>query len=119
MDLMTNYDKWQTRPLVREGAPYQQTRNRLTVIKIWSKALDGCFIPRQTGRLIVGRNMTLDASTIGQDGVFHGFRTRNYITSMFVARLDQTGDWIGELSLVDQKLVAEEKLEGDLWRLSV
>jgi hypothetical protein len=29
-------------------------RNRLTVIKIWSKAPDGCFIPRQTGRLIVG-----------------------------------------------------------------
>jgi hypothetical protein len=56
---MTNYDKWQTRPLVREGAPYQQTRNRLTVMKIWSYAPDGCFIPRQTGRLIVGRNMTL------------------------------------------------------------
>jgi hypothetical protein len=28
-------------------------------MKIWSKAPDGCFIPRQTGRLIVGRNMTL------------------------------------------------------------
>jgi hypothetical protein len=36
MDLMTNYDKWQTQPLVREGAPYQQTRNSLTVMKIWS-----------------------------------------------------------------------------------
>jgi hypothetical protein len=40
-------------------APYQQTRNRLTVMKMWSKAPDGCFIPRQTGQLIVGRNMTL------------------------------------------------------------
>jgi hypothetical protein len=25
----------QTRPLVREGAPHQQTRNCLTEIKIW------------------------------------------------------------------------------------
>jgi hypothetical protein len=28
--------KRQTRPLIRESAPYQQTRNCLTVIKIWS-----------------------------------------------------------------------------------
>jgi hypothetical protein len=28
--------KRQTRPLVRENAPYQQTRKCLTVIKIWS-----------------------------------------------------------------------------------
>jgi hypothetical protein len=28
--------KIQTRPLVREGAPYQQTRNCVKVIKIWS-----------------------------------------------------------------------------------
>jgi hypothetical protein len=41
----------------------QQNRNRLTVIKIWSKAPDGCFIPRQTGRLIVGRNMILTLIT--------------------------------------------------------
>jgi hypothetical protein len=27
--------KRQTRPLVRESAPYQQTSNCLTVIKIW------------------------------------------------------------------------------------
>jgi hypothetical protein len=48
--------KRQTRPLVRESAPHQQTRNCLTVIKIWSCEPDGCFIPRQTGRLTVGRN---------------------------------------------------------------
>jgi hypothetical protein len=66
---MTNYDKLQTRPLVREGAPYQQTRNRLTVMKIWSKAPDGCFIPRQTGRLIVGRNMTLTLSQLRDKAV--------------------------------------------------
>jgi hypothetical protein len=51
--------KRQTRPLVREGAPHQQTRSCLTVIKIWSYAPDGCFIPRQTGRLTVGRNIRL------------------------------------------------------------
>jgi hypothetical protein len=28
--------KRQTRPLIREGAPNQQTRNYQTVIKIWS-----------------------------------------------------------------------------------
>jgi hypothetical protein len=28
-------------------------------IKIWSQAPDGCFIPRQTGRLTVGRNIKL------------------------------------------------------------
>jgi hypothetical protein len=28
--------KWQTHTLVRESAPYQQTRNCLRVIKIWS-----------------------------------------------------------------------------------
>jgi hypothetical protein len=33
--------KRQTRPLIREGAP------------------NGCFVPRQTGRLTVGRNITL------------------------------------------------------------
>jgi hypothetical protein len=35
--------KWQTRPLVRESAPYQQACNCLTVIKIWSYAPDGCL----------------------------------------------------------------------------
>jgi hypothetical protein len=55
----------QIRPLVREGAPRNQERNCQTYsvfrteIKIWSKAPDGCFIPRQTGRLTVGRNIRL------------------------------------------------------------
>jgi hypothetical protein len=51
--------KGQTRPLAREGAPHRQTRNCLTVIKIWSWAPDGCLKPRQTGRLTVRRNITL------------------------------------------------------------
>jgi hypothetical protein len=54
----SNCKRW-TRPLVKESAPHQQTCNCLTVIKIWSWAPDGCFIPRQTGRLTVGRNRRL------------------------------------------------------------
>jgi hypothetical protein len=54
---ITNY-KRQTRPLVREDAPHQQTRNCLRAIKSWSRASDGCLTPRQTGRLTVGRNAT-------------------------------------------------------------
>jgi hypothetical protein len=41
--------KRQARPLVRESAPNQQTRN--------------CFVPRQTDRLTVGRNITLTLSS--------------------------------------------------------
>jgi hypothetical protein len=51
--------KRQTRPLARESAPHEKTRNCLTVTKIWSWAPDGCFIPRHTGWLTVGRNITL------------------------------------------------------------
>jgi hypothetical protein len=56
--------KRQTRPLVREGAPTQQTRNCQTIIKIWSYAPEGCFIPRQTDRLSVGRNIRLRLSNL-------------------------------------------------------
>jgi hypothetical protein len=51
--------KRQASPLVRESDPHQQTSNWLTVIKIWSQTPDGLFIPRQTGRLTVGRNIRL------------------------------------------------------------
>jgi hypothetical protein len=34
----------------------------LTVIKVWSWAPDGCLMPRQAGRLTVGRNVTLTLS---------------------------------------------------------
>jgi hypothetical protein len=52
--------KLQTRPLVREGAPYQQTRNSLKIVKKkkkknWFGVPDGCLTPRQTGRQYVGR----------------------------------------------------------------
>jgi hypothetical protein len=54
-----SYCKGETCTLAREGAPYQQTFNCLIVIKIWSFALDGGLTPSQTGRLIVGRDITL------------------------------------------------------------
>jgi hypothetical protein len=52
--------KRQTHPLVREGAPHQQTRNCLTVTKIWSWASDGGLTPGYTNRLTFGRNITLN-----------------------------------------------------------
>jgi hypothetical protein len=55
----SNNCKRQTRPLVREGALHRHIRNCLAVIKICSWAPDGGVTPRQTGRLTVGRNITL------------------------------------------------------------
>jgi uncharacterized protein YbbK (DUF523 family) len=54
--------KRQTRPLVRESAPHQQTLKFLTVIKICSEAQTGALFPRQTGRLTLGRNIRLRLS---------------------------------------------------------
>jgi hypothetical protein len=54
-----SYCKLQSRPLVREIAPHQQTCNCLTVIKIWSWVPGECFIPRENGRLTVGCNNRL------------------------------------------------------------
>jgi hypothetical protein len=47
----------------RDGAPHQQTRNCLIVVKMWSWAPDGYVAPSQTGRSTVCRNMTLEASS--------------------------------------------------------
>jgi hypothetical protein len=87
--------KRQNRPLVREGAPPQQTRNCLTVTKIWSWAPYGCLTPRQTGRLTVGRNMTLWVFSSGAaaewyqpariDAVGHGSRGRYIVGSRYEA----------------------------------
>jgi hypothetical protein len=50
--------KLQIRPLFREGAPQQEILNCKTKKKeIWSWAPDRSPTPRQTGRLIVGRNL--------------------------------------------------------------
>jgi hypothetical protein len=57
----TDYDRgqWPARPLAREGAAHQQTRNCLTATKILFLAPDMCLTPKQIGRLIVGRNVNL------------------------------------------------------------
>jgi hypothetical protein len=52
--------KRQTRLPLWESAPLQQTRNCLTIIKVCSCSPDGCLIPRRTGRLTVGLNITLN-----------------------------------------------------------
>jgi hypothetical protein len=66
--------KWQTRPVVREGAPHQQTRNCLTVTKIRSWVADGSWTRRQTGRLTVGR--TINLTFVG--GSFGSVAVRNW-----------------------------------------
>jgi hypothetical protein len=57
------YSALQTRPLVREGVTNLQTRKCLKEIlrrnKNWSQVPDGRLAPGQTGRLIIGRNVTL------------------------------------------------------------
>jgi hypothetical protein len=60
----SNNCKRQTHPLDRECGPHQQIRNCLTAIKIWSWAPDGCLTPTQTGRLAIGRNVTLAVTEI-------------------------------------------------------
>jgi hypothetical protein len=60
LELASLHCKLQTRPLVREGAPHQQTRSCLKIIKERREKIGrGCLTPRQTGRLTVGRNITL------------------------------------------------------------
>jgi hypothetical protein len=49
-----------TDPSSRErGRPQKEGPNCQRQINIWSQAPDGCFIPRQTDRLTVGRNIRL------------------------------------------------------------
>jgi hypothetical protein len=54
----SNY-KRQTRPHVREGAPHQQIRNCLRVIKILSWVPCGYLAIRWTGRMTVSSNISL------------------------------------------------------------
>jgi hypothetical protein len=61
--------KRQTRPLVRENAQHQQTRNILTIIKIWSRAPDGCFLPRQTDRRSHDKTQTQKLFSLGREAL--------------------------------------------------
>jgi hypothetical protein len=61
---LLHYYYWLTlthdRPVLSsKGAPQKQNRNCQRLINIWSYAPDGCFVPGQTGRLTVGRNIRL------------------------------------------------------------
>jgi hypothetical protein len=58
---MTNYDKWQNWPLVREGAPNLQDYNFQNIINIWSWAL--------TDWLTVSRNVTLTLTESLSEGL--------------------------------------------------
>jgi hypothetical protein len=55
---MTKTDKWQTQPLVREGAPKRQDRN-FGVKNLWSKIPDWARHQDIMSRLTVSRNVTL------------------------------------------------------------
>jgi hypothetical protein len=61
------YSKLQAHPLVREGATKLLTRNCLKKISRrmynWLRVPDGRLILRLTGRLTVGRNVTLTSTT--------------------------------------------------------
>jgi hypothetical protein len=56
---MTKTDTWQTRPLVREGAPKRQDSNFEGGKKCWSNVQDLGLTPRHTDWLTVSRNVTL------------------------------------------------------------
>jgi hypothetical protein len=60
------YSKLQTSPLVKEGTTKLQTRNCLQEIsrrkKNLSQVPDGRLTPGQTGRLTVGRKLTVTAT---------------------------------------------------------
>jgi hypothetical protein len=45
--------------LSRQRGRLTSTNPQLTAIKVWPWALDGRLTPKQTGRLTVGRNITL------------------------------------------------------------
>jgi hypothetical protein len=60
--------KWQTRPLDREGAPYQQMHICPTLIKIWSWVSSRCLTSRHTVRLTVRYNITSTFSSLSPLG---------------------------------------------------
>jgi hypothetical protein len=75
-----NSCKRQTCHLVREGAPHQQPRTCVTIIKIWSWAQDGCLIPRQTGRETVERNITPTSTYLK---IVNSNKSLNYVQLRF------------------------------------
>jgi hypothetical protein len=90
--------------LSSERAPHI---NKLaTVIKIWSSASDGCFNPMQTGRLAVGRNITL---TLERDFDKTAQKQRNFHRPKrcYATTNERTTDWnIQSVVLVVRSLSA-------------
>jgi hypothetical protein len=78
--------KRQTRPLIWEGTPHQPSRSCLRLIIIWSWVPDRYLTPRQTGRPIVGCNITLNSGSPAGNGV----RKRGHILGIRY----QAGKWI-------------------------
>jgi hypothetical protein len=69
----------QTRPLVREGIPQQETHNFRTVLKMWPWASDGCPTLKQTCRLTVCSNKTSTLTAMIR--LLSVFLTANYNSS--------------------------------------
>jgi hypothetical protein len=62
--------------------------------KNWSRVPDGCLTPRQTGRLTVGRNMTLTLRKIGrgsQMGAWHQDRLAEWLSVVNYIKLQPKG----------------------------
>jgi hypothetical protein len=78
------------RPVLSESAPQQEACNCPTVIKMWCEVPDGCFIPRQTGQMTVGSDITLTlnnpadvVSNPSRCGATAFTGVSNFITSVF------------------------------------
>jgi hypothetical protein len=88
--LLTMADKWQTRPLVREGAPHGQDSNFQTRMNIWSWGPTG--LDTKTDRLTVSCSVTLTLNGgIRKTIVVQGSRSRKenqeFIRNPFVREL--------------------------------
>jgi hypothetical protein len=92
----------QTRPLIKESSPHQQTHKSLTVLKTWPWAPDGCLTPRETGRQTVGRNVILiltltefsrkgDTTQRGLEDGCRGIATVRAVTGQLLVKTLQTG----------------------------
>jgi hypothetical protein len=98
----------QTRLHVREGSPRHKIRNCLEIIKgrktNWSRVWDECLTSRQTGRLIVGRNITwLYRQTIHSTVVSIGTECSEYLRTVPFTLVYHCFKWsqkIGRLFLI-------------------
>jgi hypothetical protein len=88
LTMPSNNGKLQARPLVRGGAPHQQTSRR----KIWSRVPAGCLTPRQTGRLTVSSNITLTLTFLTRVPIVWRYN----LGTLFLVEIN-TGTWPSRL----------------------